>query len=64
MVHCCGECLHHNLVFDGVSRNISAMGTPKDEFNTKAWGLWITPQKEDIKGKQHINTKQPGYTSA
>jgi hypothetical protein len=32
------------------------MSTPKDQFNAKAWGLWITPQKEDLKGKQHINT--------
>jgi ATP-dependent Clp protease adapter protein ClpS len=39
------------------------MGTPKDEFNTKAWGLWITPQKEDLEGKQHINTRVESSSS-
>ena len=39
------------------------MGTPKDEFNAKAWGLWITPQKEDLKGKQHINTRVESSSS-
>ena len=32
------------------------MATTKGEFNSKAWSLWITPQNEDLKGKQHINT--------
>ena len=34
------------------------MATPKSDLNTKAWGLWITPRKEDVQnGKQHINTR-------
>ena len=37
---------------------------PREEINTKAWGLWISPREEDIQNqKQHINTRTESSSS-
>lgn len=40
------------------------MPKPTDQLNTKDWGLWLTPRKEDlVNGTQHINTRVESSTS-
>ncbi len=40
------------------------MSKLQPEINAKAWGLWITPRKEDLEyGKQLINTRVESSSS-
>ncbi len=49
---------------DGATRDFYEMATSKGQLNAKAWGLWITPQKEDVQhGKQHVNTRVESSSS-
>ena len=58
-----GMCFHHPFS-DGDSRDFYEMATSKGQLNAKAWGLWITPQKEDVQhGKQHVNTRVESSSS-
>ena len=41
------------------------MPKPSDQLNTKDWGLWLKPRKEDLVcGSQHINTRVESSTSS
>lgn len=43
---------------DGGFTSYESMETFREEINTKAWGLWISPREEDIQNqKQHIKTR-------
>lgn len=38
---------------------------PSDQLNTKDWGLWLRPRKEDlVNGSQHVNTRIESSTSS
>ena len=40
---------------DGDFSCINPVPKPSDQLNTKDWGLWLTPRKEDfVNGSQHI----------
>ena len=49
---------------DGDDTSKESMETPLEDVNAKAWGLWISPRKEDIEHqKQHINTRAESSSS-
>ena len=49
---------------DGDFSCINPVPKPSDQLNTKDWGLWLTPRKEDlVNGSQHINTRVESSTS-
>ena len=49
---------------EGGSNSQKSMKTPREEINTKAWGLWITPRKEDIQNqREHVNTRTESSSS-
>ena len=49
---------------DGAFSCITSVPKPTDQLNTKDWGLWLTPRKEDlVNGSQHINTRIESSTS-
>ena len=49
---------------EGGFTNQEMMENLRDETNSKAWGLWITPRQEDIQHqKRHINTRAESNSS-
>ena len=49
---------------DGGINSNTSMAVHREGVNTKAWGLWITPRKEDIENqKVHINTRTESSSS-
>ena len=47
--------------------SVASRPVPKssDQLNTKDWGLWLRPRKEDlVNGTQHVNTRIESSTSS
>jgi len=50
---------------DGAFSCITSVPKPTDQLNTKDWGLWLRPRKEDlVNGSQHVNTRIESSTSS